>query len=266
MTPSKVPGAFLQEFLASMPRAYRTAFPPEEASQHAQMVLARKRRRASASRVESAWHPGTIALCVVADDRPGLLATTSAAFVLAGLDVVHAEAYTRRTASGINEAVDLFWVREFGSTRSAEIDGARVSELETTLGMLLDGRIALRDILRQRGQTPPSAAHDTRVRFLDGRGGGLAVLEVETADRAGLLLALAEALYAQRVNIARAEVRTENGKVLDHFMVTEVDGSPIGATRRLAVQVAVLGAIQPSPAKPENKARPAKTPAARAAG
>jgi UTP:GlnB (protein PII) uridylyltransferase len=265
MIPKSVSSSFLDEFTASMPPAYRGAFPPDEIGRHARTAFERRTARASVNRVQSAWHPGTVALCIVAGDRPGLLATISAALVLNGLDIVHAEAYTRRTPAGTREAVDLFWVREIGTAR---LGPAGVAEIETTLGLLLDGRVSLREIVRRHGRAPSSAMPETRVRFLAGRDGGLAVLEVETADRAGLLLALADALHTQRVDIVRAEVRTEQGKVLDRFMVTEIDGTPISASRRLKLQVAVLGVIQPAPfpANREQTARPGERHLARASG
>jgi [protein-PII] uridylyltransferase len=264
MSPNLVPSGFLRDFTASMPAAYRTAFPPDEITKHARTAYERRQARASVNRLESAWHPGTVALCVVADDRPGLLATISAALVLHGLDVVHAEAYTRRATPGRREAVALFWVRALDP--AAQLGPAGVAAIETTLCLLLGGRISLGEIVRRHGRASSSAVPETRVRFVEGRDGGLAVLEVETADRAGLLLALADALFAQRVDIVRAEVRTEQGKVLDRFMVTEIDGSPISASRRLKIQVAVLGAIQPTmfPASHGPMVRPDKTHLARA--
>ncbi len=241
-----VPSSFLQEYLASMPAAYRTAFPPEEIAEHARAVLERDGARVEVRRTHSSWHPGSVALCIVAADRPGLLATISAALVLHRLDVVHAEAYTRPTAGATREALALFWVRKLDDGRSEELGPAGVAEIQTTLGLLLEGRIGLEEIVRRRGQ-PPRGTQSTRVRFESNHGGGLAVLEVETADRAGLLLSLAQALYTQRINITRAEVRTDHGQVLDRFVVTELDGSPIGPDRRLKIQVAVLGAIQAAP-------------------
>jgi hypothetical protein len=50
-------------------------------------------------------------ICVVANDAPGLLSRISAAFVLSKLDVIDAEAYCHEVDTGIDEAVDLFWVR-----------------------------------------------------------------------------------------------------------------------------------------------------------
>jgi len=65
-------------------------------------------------------------------------------------------------------------------------------------------------------------------------------LEVETGDRSGLLFALASALFGQRVQILESEVHTENERVYDRFRLVEFDGSPIDASRRLEIQVAVL--------------------------
>jgi hypothetical protein len=87
---------------------------------------------------------------------------------------------------------------------------------------------------------------DALVRFLDDSDGGLLTLEVETTDRSGLLMALSKALFEQRVQIVRSEVRTVSGRVFDRFTVVEFDGSGISPARRLDIQVAVLHAIEPA--------------------
>ena len=91
--------------------------------------------------------------------------------------------------------------------------------------------------------TAPAVGQETRVRFIEDEVGALSVLEVETGDRSGLLLALSQALFAQRVQIVQSAVRTRKGRVFDRFVVVELDGSPISPARRLSIQVAVLGAI-----------------------
>ena len=83
------------------------------------------------------------------------------------------------------------------------------------------------------------------MRFVEGSDGCLSTLEVETEDRTGLLLSLARALFAARVQIVRSEVRTVEDQVFDRFTITEPNGGPVNAERRLAIQVAVLSALDP---------------------
>ncbi len=241
----------IRQFLASMPASYRTSFGVKQLEEHARLTLGRGRCpvRVGVFRTSQSAGGGEALVCIVAEDRPGLLAVLSAGFVMSELNVSRAVAYTRITSEGRAEAVDFFWVRpvahalEGGAWPAEEDVDALVPRLEATLGDLVEGRIDVGTIAAQPlDWTAPERA--TRVRFLEGKDGGLAVLEVETVDRAGLLFCLAQALHSEGVNIAKAEVQTQEARVLDRFTVTELDGRSIGPGRRLAIQVAVLAAIQ----------------------
>ena len=83
-------------FAASMPASYREAFDEEAFEAHAAVA---SRREGSATRVEI-WKDlpeRVVAICIIADDRPGLLSQISAALVAEHIDVVSAHAYCRTT-------------------------------------------------------------------------------------------------------------------------------------------------------------------------
>ena len=82
----------------------------------------------------------------------------------------------------------------------------------------------------------------TTVRFIDGDG-GCSLLEVETSDRSGFVRGLSQALIHESVQILKAEVRRVGSGVQNRFVIADDDGSPIGPTKRLALQVAVLSAV-----------------------
>jgi [protein-PII] uridylyltransferase len=235
---------FVREFSASMPRAYQKATDAQTIAEHAGVAL---RRGDQVAHVEllSPSRGAPSSLCVVADDRPGLLATISAAFVLSDVDVIDAEAHTRRTSGGRAEAVDVFWVRRAGAPgTSLPVTPEQVTEVASTLMHLLEGKLD-RAVASQRTSQAPTGVSETIVRFLESADGDLSTLEVETDDRSGLLLALSHALFEQNVQIEESEVRTVEGRVFDRFHIVEFDGQPINAARRLEIQVAVLSAIQP---------------------
>ncbi len=241
-----------------MPAVYRERFAPAQMAAHAHVSAARGGRPAHVSSFP--WHdPSLTALCVVAEDRPGLLALISEAFVQVGLDVQAAEAYTRRlsptvasaaphrappnsgTASnGTSEVVDLFWVRrpQGGTITESEVDSLRAHLVD-----LLSGRRAPTEQLEHLG--PADLVTETTVRFIEGDDGLLNVLEVETDDRSGLLYLLSRALFELQVQITTSQVRTTGKRVYDRFTLLELDGSPIDDSRRLEIQVAVLSAIEP---------------------
>lgn len=228
-----------------MPQAYRDLHGGAEIAEHVRAVLARDRRSAHVALLTPTLDsPGTI--CVVADDCPGLLATISAALVLSSLDVIDAVAYTRKDASGRSEAVDVFWVRHSDIARRAEpVTEAEAREVEKNLLLLLGGDLDIEVASRRPPEVREKPA-ETTVRFVENSEGDLATLEVETDDRSGLLLALAQALYSQKVQIVESEVHTTGKHVRDRFRILELDGRPISAARRLDIQVAVLSALGPS--------------------
>lgn len=241
---------FVREFAKSMGASYRGKHHEGEIAEHAGVAF---RRGKDPVRVElvTRRQPETSMLCVVADDRPGLLALISAAFVLADLDIADAAAYTRRTPGGRLEAVDLFEVRDVDPTAVARtarndrsgLSPAKVEEVEQTLLSLLQGERSTSEARAYASASVPRET-ETTVRFLENADGQLATLEVETDDRSGLLLALADALFKQKVQIIGSEVRTLGTRVSDRFHIVEIDERPIAPDRRLQIQLAVMSALE----------------------
>jgi [protein-PII] uridylyltransferase len=243
---TKPSSEFVREFSATMPAVYRRSHDAETIAAHARVALQRGSYPANVGLCPTP--PGAPArLCVVADDRPGLLATISAALVMEGLDVLEAEAHTRKTPAGRSEAVDLFSVQRAAPTeRDRALEPADAERLRDVLSSLLEAGLES-EVFRKR-VAPGRAGSETVVRFLESEQGVLSTLEVETDDRSGLLLALSRVLFDQRVQIVESEVKTVGGRVRDRFQIVELDGGPIGPARRLEIQVAILSAVQPSSA------------------
>ncbi len=229
-------------FVASMPPAYRAAFDEETVAQHAAIVL---RRGGRACWVE-AWRelPGrTLALCIVADDQPGLAARITAALAAADLDVVDAHAYGRTLASGRVEAVDLFWVRRRDERgEPVALRAAEVEEVQVAIEAVLAGRPV--PVPRRPSLAPPDdgAPGSVRVRF-ERTGRDVVVLTVVAPDRPGLLLALTGALFRADVQIVALRATSEDGVVSDRFELAEIDGSSLSEERVRALQPVVFEAI-----------------------
>jgi [protein-PII] uridylyltransferase len=236
----------LRAFAASLPESYRLNFEPLAIAAHERIARERESAPANVGEFSSKRVQGS-AICVVADDRPGLLATISASLVLCGLDVIEAEAYTRRVVHRADEAVDVFWVRhEDLAKRGLEVSKEEIDFLRHTLIGLLEGKVDRRRVTDPSSRPSPTpSASETVVRFIEGKDGVFSTLEVETGDRSGLLLALSQALFNQRVQIVGSQVKTMASRVYDRFHIVEFDGSPISPARRLEIQVAVLSAVDP---------------------
>jgi [protein-PII] uridylyltransferase len=236
---------WIRQFSHSLPKSYQRNFEHGAVVQHAKVALERQSAPANVGLFPSHRGSGD-ALCVVAEDRPGLLATISAALVICGLDVIEAEAYTRRVPGQHNEAVDVFWVRhEAASKRAQQVTRAELDQLRQTLIGLLEGKVEPRPLAGDQRLPATPSSSETVVRFIENADGNFSTLEVETGDRSGLLLALSQALYKQRVQIVGSQVKTMADRVFDRFHIVELDGSPINTARRLEIQVAVLSAVDP---------------------
>lgn len=228
-------------FYASMPARYRELYDVPAARQHADIVA----RRARAPAHAEIWRrlpSGRSVLCVVADDRPGLLSFISASLVVHALDVVAAQVYTRASPEGA-EAVDLFWLRRDAAHKSSVVD-VDASSIAGVLRGLITRELTIDTITRETGvrPTPPPGA-STRVTFEDVTDKGLAVLTVETFDRPGLLLAITQALSRARVQIIASEATSRDGCVVDRFTIVEFDGAPLRPQRQGILRVEVLAAI-----------------------
>src|SRR6188768_2126581 len=93
-------------FASTLPDSYRRNFELGAIAEHARIAFGRDGAPANVGKFMSTRGSGE-ALVVIADDRPGLLATISAALVMCGLDVIEAEAYTRKLKGAPHEAVDV---------------------------------------------------------------------------------------------------------------------------------------------------------------
>jgi [protein-PII] uridylyltransferase len=248
------PPAEIEAFLASMPERYLLGNQPEAIVQHARVVAERRGRPANVGRVPSR-QPEAAELCVVADDRPGLLASIAAAITANRLEVLAAQVYSRASAPGAVggaprvEAVDLFWVRD-GEGGTEGIDRA-IPRLARDLDELCAGRLDAADLLRSRvgSRSPwrerPSPAVATEVLIDDRASPKHTVVEVFAKDRPGLLYTVARSLHELRLSISLSKINTEGTRVADVFYVSELDGSKLApGDRYKQVRDAVFGAVE----------------------
>jgi [protein-PII] uridylyltransferase len=248
----------LDRVLASMPERYLLANVPESIVQHAQVVLERGGRAAHVARVHSR-HPEAAELCVVADDRPGLLASIAAALTANRLEVLAAQVYSRPAdpdpkavpgAAPRIEAVDVFWVRDRdgGTDGVSQAMGRLASDLEDVCA----GVVEPAELIRRRtgSSSPwrerPSPAVPTEILMEDRASPRHTIVEVFAKDRPGLLFRLAHALHELGLSIALSKINTEGTRVADVFYVCELDGTkiPRGSARFKEVHDALLRAVE----------------------
>ena len=218
-----------------MPAAYARAFDASEVAEHAQIVSRRGGRLVHAELCRAG--DGRV-VCIVADDRPGLLALVTDALLVHALGIDSARAYVRRREDGRSEALDLLVLNQ-------KLDVAELSAFIQTLSELIaeDIRVSAHEV---RPRAPREASR--RVYFeLAALQRGEYVLLVEAPDSDGLLHAITSALHAQDVRILACHIETESGVARDRFELEWVSGEPFGAIELCDIQLAVLDALPRGP-------------------
>jgi [protein-PII] uridylyltransferase len=225
--------AFLEGLMAALPERYFLASEPDSIVLQARAVEERGGRAAHVARVPSR-HPAAAALCIVADDRPGLLASVAAVITANWLEILSAEVFSHPIGAE-REAHDLFWVRDRdGGTEG--VDRA-MPRLARDLEEVCSGGVGAAELLRARlGSSPwrerAAPAVPTEILFDNRSSARHTIVEVSARDRPGLLHDLAQALYDLGVSITLSKINTEGARVADVFYVREQDGSKIAPGRR----------------------------------
>jgi [protein-PII] uridylyltransferase len=238
-----VPATFVETFSLSMPPRYRVLFDPRTIRKHAG-VCHRRGGRPAYAEVWRTLADGSAALCVVADDRPGLLSAIAAALVSHQLDVITALVFSRLTTGGGSaEAVDLLWVRRANTDDKAPIDEDEAASVGQVLSAILSGGISVEQIAAHAPVSARSGEQGIVVRFEEVDEEGLAPLIIEAPDRPGMLLAITLEVFQQGGQVVRSLVRTAGGRVFNHFELAEFSGAPLSPERCEQIRVAVFATL-----------------------
>lgn len=226
-----------------MPTRYGVLFDARAIRRHASVAY-RRRERPAIVELWRALPDGSAALCVVAEDRPGLLSAIAAALVLHRLDVITALVFSRATDHATTEAVDLVWVHRASSTDAAAIDADEAESLGEVLCAILSGAISVEQIASRAPSVPPTSDQSVIVAFDPANtGNGIATLVVEAPDRPALLLTITLELFQHGTQIVRSLVRTSEGRAYNRFELTEFSGAPLEAERKEQIRAAVYAAL-----------------------
>ncbi len=208
----------VDSFLASVPSAYLLWVPPDRAVAHLRLVRPPLGPDDVRVHVEGS-QDGFDDLTVAARDRRGLLAKVAGSLALSGLTILTARAFTTR--DGL--ALDAFHVRGAFET---PVDPHRWRRFEDTLRGALGGDLdlgegvaALRGHYRPSRSSVPVSAHG-----IEERSDFFTVVEVQAADRLGLLFDLANVLAGHGLDVHFARVATYGPRVIDVFYLTDREG------------------------------------------
>jgi len=226
----------MNQFAATMPDAYERLYGESEVAEHAAIVSRRGSRPVHAEWWHSARGP---LLCLVAEDRPGLLALVTDALLAQGLAIQSARAFCREVGKDRVEAVDFLELRAPGGSDdvATQLDGDELQAFAQSLSELIAQDMA-------QGPPPAETELSTRVYFerqspADGR----YLLVVDARDSDGLLHAVSSALHAKGMRIMACEIRTVGGRASDRFEVEPSSQRALNDGELCDVQLAVLDAL-----------------------
>lgn len=233
------------EFMGSMPASYTLAFSQVEIDEHAGIVARRRGRPVHVERCPSISENATV-ICVVADDRAGLLSVICQVLVGLHIEVVSAQIYSRETLSGTVEAVDFFWVRAQSNGASRLVTPSEVSELERKLGEALSQNLtraealAAADMVVSLDPIPAPRAFFDRAELQAGK----YVLVVESRDYPGLLLTITKTLHHEKLAVLSSEVITQGWLARDRFQLRDLLHQTPTRQRLAQVRGSVLSAVR----------------------
>ncbi|MET0791384.1 MAG: hypothetical protein ABW061_07670 [Polyangiaceae bacterium] len=228
----------MNQFVATMPDVYGRLYGAGEVAEHAAIVARRGSQLVHAELWQSAKGP---LLCVVAEDRPGLLALVTDALLAQGMAIQSARAFCRQVGKDRAEAVDFLGLHALGSPEdtAAQLDGDKLQVFARSLSELVAGDMAQRPTPLNAELKPTTRVYFERQSLEDG--GYLLVVDAPDSD--GLLHAVSSALHAKGMRIIACEIRTVEGRAIDRFEVAPSSPRAIKDSELCDVQLAVLDAL-----------------------
>jgi UTP:GlnB (protein PII) uridylyltransferase len=231
----------LARFVASMPSPYHLEYDDAEIREHAAIVESRGGSLAHVDTVVNTSRAGTW-LCVVTDDRPGLLSLLSAAISAHSLDILTAKVYCRLRPGSLAEAVDFFGVRSLREEHDLELGASVLASLKNSIEGLLRGELSVEALARRSAPTArlhrvsPATAYFDETADAD-------ILIVQAVDHPGLLLKITLTLFREGLTVRRSNVATLGHLARDEFELSEIDGSPLTDARKQGVIRGVMATL-----------------------
>ncbi len=201
-----------------VPPRYALEVSPQEAIAHLEMIRSLKSPSGGPVYLRSSETDHLINIWVCTRDMPARFAQISGVFTSRGLDIVSAQAYTRK--DGI--ILDRFRIASPGGKSLKETG---IKELQQDLASVLTGQLSLAELLRSKRTAPGSPAQGPVRIYIDNNSSpDYTIIDVVCPDRVGLLYTISKCLTDCGLDIHFAKIATKLNQAIDVFYVTLKDG------------------------------------------
>ena len=215
--------------VAALPARYFVTEPPELAPRHLRLLLLGA-GRPLVTAIRHRNDLGQSEMTLVADDRPGLLATVAGVLAAHRIDIHHAEVFSTPADPSLGplagRALDVFELR---GPEEGAVDAVRWRSCRRDLHRVLSGQEPLDALMARRlraSSVPPRPLPRlaTRVVVDNEASRTHSVVDVFTADRVGLLHTLARTFFDLGLTVDLARISTDGHRASDAFYVRTADG------------------------------------------
>jgi [protein-PII] uridylyltransferase len=226
-----LPGALRERALRRHYDSYWLSFDADAHERHARLAAdAESKGELLAVSLKNIEFRSVTEVVVFTPDHPGLFSQLAGAVAVSRGSIVDAKAFT--TTDGF--ALDVFSIQD---TEGGPFnDDGRIERLRQTIAKTLFGQMNPKAAMEQRTPQKRAATFGVRSRVLiDNTASATAtVLEVEGADRPGLLYNVARAIFEAALSISSAIVATYGERAVDVFYVRDSFGHKVTHPERLA--------------------------------
>lgn len=207
---AKIPKREIESFVQSLPAHYLVSTPPDLMRMHIQMEA---RARKGNATVELFDQPdlGSTEVTVCCPDTPALLSDLLGVIYAHDLSVHGLRASTTHTANPV--ALDVFTV----SFAGRHVPEATARAFSQDIRSVVDGALAVDELLRKHGKDPARKQDTFTYRFLPGNP---AILEVQAPRGRGMAYRLSRLIARQKWNIEAARVGQWAGRGTAAFYIS----------------------------------------------
>jgi len=211
----------VSQHLAELPASYVSRTPAAAIGAHIALI----ERAAGRAAAEHSREDDVDQITIVASDRPGILQGLSGTLASHGINILSGAVHTKTTGL----AIDVLSVaRSESATASWDTvcgDVARV----------LDGELQVDEArIFQRAMVPAVASRIPTTVYIDNASSErFSRVEVNAADRVGLLYAVSRAMSGLGLDIHLAQVETFGTTTVDTFYLRHPDGSRIASQQEI---------------------------------